>query len=175
MNKIKKKKNRLIFPVINKTDLKKLILISGLIITSAVLISCETEAPKPDTPVFSDVELLEVSESVVSPGTYLFENLPSYVKNIQVLIFATADEPVIDDSSKLIKNISSLKGGNRTGLTGLSRTEVSIFYSYDTGTGDFDSGTGMAGITGTDWFIVLGFDETLNLTHASPKYRESDL
>ena len=126
-----------------------LIVFAVLIITSAVLLSCETEAPKPDTPIFSDVEILEVSESIVSSGTYLFENLPSYVKNIQVLIFANADEPVIDDSNKLIKNISSMKGGNRTGLTGITRTEVSAFYSYDTGTGDLDSGTVMApGITG---------------------------
>ncbi len=153
--------------------MKKIVYIFTVAILMFICLSCETEPPKPDTPIFSDVEILEVSES---GGKYLFENLPSYVKYIQVLIFASADTPVIDDNTKLVKNISVMKGGNRTGLLGISRTDVSLFYDYDTGTGDFDSGTPMAPALATnDWFIVLGFDENFNLTHASPQYKVSDL
>ena len=151
--------------------IKKLFLFI-ILISGVLLISCETEPPKPDTPIFSDVETLEIYES---GGTYYFENLPSYVKNIQVLIFASANQPVIDDNSKLITNIDDLKGGNRTGLNNISRTEVSGFYGYDTGTKDFNSTDITGTVIGTDWFIVLGFDEYFNLTHASPKYNESDL
>lgn len=151
----------------------RIFLVALFSISAAIMLSCETEPPKPDTPVFSDVEMLEVSEF---GGEYLFENLPSYVKYIQVLIFASANTPVINDNTKIIQNISSMKGGNRTGLSGISRSEVSSFYDYDEDTGDFDSGTAMSpALSADDWFIVLGFDENYNLTHASPLYRESNL
>ncbi len=73
------------------------IIITAMLISALILVSCETEPPKPTNPIFSDVEKVEITGT----GPYYFDSFPSYVKYIQFLVFDTA--PVADDDDKIIK------------------------------------------------------------------------
>ncbi len=151
--------------------MKKIFILITTVTFISLSISCETEAPKPENPIFSDVQKMEVT--YVSGTKYAFSELPDYVKYIQVLIFDNLDQPVVNDNDKIITNISDLDGGNITGLSGISRSYVESFYDYVSG--EFDTLTTITPLQADDWFVVLGFDADLNLTHASPLYQVSDL
>ncbi len=125
--------------IMNGKNIKKTIYISVLIIFTVLLVSCETEPPQPTNPIFSDVEKVEISRD---GNNFIFSDIPSYVKYMQVYIFDTDPSGYIDDNNKLIKNLSTiLIAGNRTDLAGggLSRSSVTTFYTPNPEYTDFTS------------------------------------
>ncbi len=68
--------------------------------------------------------------------------------------------------------MGNLLGGNRTGLSGISRAQVDEYHLINGSGDDFDEGGLGLTINNGDWYVALGFDEDYNLTHASPAYQK---
>jgi hypothetical protein len=139
--------------------MKKIFIIFMTITISLSIISCETEPPKPENPVFSDVQKIDI---YYNGSSFVFSEINDYVEYIQVLVFTSS--PEIDESNKKI-NTAPISG-SRSGLADLSRSSVSLLFDYESGTQDFTGAPYTVDIN--HYIVVLGFDSNLNLTHASP-------
>ena len=94
--------------------------------------------------------------------------IPDYVKYLQVFIFNADPSGYVDDNYKVINYLDSiLTSWNRTNFSDISRSSVTLYHPYISASIVFD-GTTDVGLPSSFWIVVLGFDATLNLTHASP-------
>ena len=148
----------------------------------ALLVSCLVgEEPKKqsETPIFSQVEKIEIDQSSesmnASTGELMYE-LPDGVKYAIVEMF---EGQVVADDEKKIVSTENLVAGSRTGLEslGFDRGKIAVkkLLRVKDDKSDFDFETPQyydvaAEGSGDYFWAVLGFDSGLNLTHASPAW-----
>lgn len=129
-----------------------------------------------ETPIFSDVEKIVINQNGnpmnEATGLFFYE-LPREVK-FAIVEFFPQNSIVIDDSDKTVST-ANLVGGSRTGLEafGFDRgvLPANRILQVKADKSDFASppylGQVLSVSVAYSW-IVLGYDDNLNLTHASP-------
>ena len=140
-------------------------------LTTCLFPALEQDTPPPSTPIFSDVERIELTSpphngSGVSPVVFQFD-APS---EVSYLVLALFDAQIQVVGSRIV-NEGSFSYGSRSGLSGFSRSSISSddLYSYDPVGNDLAGAPGPPA-AGTYYWAVWGYDKWGNLTHASPQW-----
>lgn len=122
--------------------------------------------------VFTGLEKIDinpVSNSSMSTSDYFNYTLSKDIKYAIVELFSS-DAEFSDNEEKKVP-VDKLLAGSRTGLAGFTRDKVqaSQLYGVNADRTDFKaSGANYSPSSGTAYkWIVLGYDENMNLTHAS--------
>ena len=144
-----------------------------------LLTNCDSGEPddqQPETPIFSDVEKIEISqeENPARKEHRLFYVLPEQVEFAVIEIF---EGPVVVDDEQKIISVENLAAGSRTGFEeqGFGRGSIVIenLLKVKEDKSDFDPAVfysaSVTGVREYDW-IVFGYDSGINLTHASPAH-----
>lgn len=160
-----------------KILMKSIVLIQALFLLMILIFSgCSTDPSLPKSAIFSDVIKINIfpeSESDMIPATDSFNyTLPEEVKYAIVELFDVG--AVFTDNPEKTVPVEDLIAGSRTGLEayGFTRSSVQLdeLYKKNAAGTDFDTTAIYApgtGLTSHKW-IVLGYDENMILTHASP-------
>lgn len=155
-----------------KFSIKSIVLVSALIIFLIILSGCPTDPSVPESAIFSGLEKIDitpVSGTIVS-SEYFKYTLPDKVDYAIVELFIDHID-IPDDPDKQVP-LEHLVAGSRTGLTDFTRSSVRAdkLFPVNADNTDFDTSSGnYTGTTGSSPYtwIVLGYDENMNLTHAS--------
>lgn len=150
---------------------KMIVFLLVLFVLMLLFSGCPTDTLPLESAIFSEVEKIKISTTAnpMEPnGEFIYE-LPKEVKYAIVELFPPGTN--FDDSEKKVP-VEVLIAGNRTGLDGFTRDSVyaNKLFPVNADNTDFDfSGANYIGPGPTDYiWIVLGYDENMILTHASP-------
>ncbi len=128
------------------------------------------EKSVPTSPIFSDVETIEIGQD----GSKFTYYLPSDVAFAVLGVFSSVNIEIESDG-RAVKD-DNLIGGSRTGMPSWGRSDVlkSNLYNYNPSTYDFNGSSPYSLPAGTGYYwAIWGYDKYGNLTHASGKLKVS--
>lgn len=144
--------------------IKNILKITAITLTAFIITGCNAEEDHPESPIFSNVDLIEVD---YTGGSFVFYDMPSKVEYVVLGIF-TSDH--IDTSGRSIINISDWEYGSNTGLEGFSRTKVvkGNLYQFDKTAKKYTTSTYQTNIPNATYsWAVWGFDSDTNIIVSS--------
>ncbi|MCK4542800.1 MAG: hypothetical protein KAU17_11255 [Spirochaetales bacterium] len=156
-----------------KYSMKLSVLILAVIIFLLISTGCLVDTPPPSSAIFSGVTKIEISQTAGAPmanSGYFFYSLPEDVKYAIVELFPSGTT-FLDNKTV---PVDVLIAGSRTGFEeqGFTRSFVQAnkLYKVNSEKTDFDIAGGLySELADTTYvWIVLGYDENMILTHASP-------
>jgi hypothetical protein len=147
----------------------KTIFATGVFLSLAMLLGCQTTDPQPTTPIFSgtkEISLTSPLHTASLGGGSFFYSVPTEVKYV---VFGVFNAQIVTNGST-ISNEANFLYGSRTGLSDfVAGTQVkSTLHDYDSSTKNFKTPNSTVP-AGTYYWAVWGYDQYGNLTHSSPQ------
>lgn len=142
--------------------LNKLIYISFIVFLPFILLNCsDSEKKMPVSPIFSDVENIQIGQTATDFTFYLPED-------VYYAVLGVFDVEIETQGNTIINELD-FEGGNRTGLSGFTRSGVpkNMIWHYEDSQNDFSQTVKYIPQNVVDHWAVWGYDRYGNLTHAS--------